>query len=85
LILTAMSLAHRTHPEESAKDLTGDTGAVAEYLLAEVLDAQPPAARALMLDTSIVDVIRPGLADVLAGPHAPRALTFLAHGNAFLE
>jgi LuxR family maltose regulon positive regulatory protein len=85
LILTAMSLAHRTDPEESAKDLTGDTGAVAEYLLAEVLDAQPPAARALMLDTSIVDVIRPGLAEVLAGPHAPRALTFLAHGNAFLE
>jgi LuxR family maltose regulon positive regulatory protein len=85
LILAAMSLAHRTDPEQAAKEVTGDTGAVAEYLLAEVLDAQPATARELLLSTSVVDVLRPGLVDVLAGPRAQRALTFLAHGNAFLD
>jgi LuxR family maltose regulon positive regulatory protein len=54
-------------------------------LLAEVLDTQPEGVRRLLLDTSVVDVLRPGLAVALAGPHADRALSFLVHGNAFLE
>ena len=85
LRMAAMSLAHRDDGEEAAKKLAGDAGTVAEYLLAEVLDTQPKALRQLLLDTSVVDVLRPGLAVALAGPHADRALSFLVHGNAFLE
>jgi LuxR family maltose regulon positive regulatory protein len=85
LILTAMSLGHRSDQREAAHELTGDTGAVAEYLLAEVLDAQSPAARELLLNTSVVDVLRPGLVTVLGGPQAQRAFSFLVHGNALID
>jgi LuxR family maltose regulon positive regulatory protein len=85
LRMAAMSLAHREDGEAAAWKLAGDSGTVAEYLLAEVLDTQPKALRQLLLDTSVVDVLRPGLAAALAGPHADRALSFLVHGNAFLE
>jgi LuxR family transcriptional regulator, maltose regulon positive regulatory protein len=85
LRMAAMSLAHQVDREEAARKLAGDTGTVAEYLLAEVLDTQPAGVRRLLLETSVVDVIRPGLATALAGPHADRALSFLVHGNAFLE
>jgi LuxR family maltose regulon positive regulatory protein len=85
LRMAAMSLAHHADREEAARKLAGDSGTVAEYLLAEVLDSQPIGVRRLLLDTSVVDVLRPGLATALAGPHADRALSFLVHGNAFLE
>ena len=85
LRMAAMSLAHHADREEAARKLAGDTGTVAEYLLAEVLDTQPAGVRQLLLETSVVDVLRPGLATALAGPHADRALSFLVHGNAFLE
>jgi len=85
LRMAAMSLVHRADREEAARKLAGDSGTVAEYLLAEVLDTQPAGVRRLLLDTSVVDVLRPGLATALAGPHADRALSFLVHGNAFLE
>ena len=45
----------------------GDTGTVAEYLLAEVLNAQADGVRQLLLDTSVVDVLRPGLASAWPG------------------
>ena len=41
LRMAAMSLAHRTDREDAARELAGNTGTVAEYLLAEVLDTQP--------------------------------------------
>jgi LuxR family maltose regulon positive regulatory protein len=85
LRFAAMSLAQRSDPEAAVEEFTGDTGTVAEYLLAEVLNGQPAGARELLLKTSIVDVLRPGLAEVLAGPRAQRALAFLVRGNAFLE
>jgi LuxR family transcriptional regulator, maltose regulon positive regulatory protein len=85
LRMAAMSLAHQVDREEAARKLAGDAGTVAEYLLAEVLDTQPAGVRRLLLETSVVDVVRPGLATALAGPHADRALSFLVHGNAFLE
>jgi LuxR family maltose regulon positive regulatory protein len=85
LRMAAMSLLHRVDREEATLRLAGDTGTVAEYLLAEVLDTQPDGVRRLLLDTSVVDIIRPGLAATLAGPHAERALSFLVHGNAFIE
>jgi LuxR family maltose regulon positive regulatory protein len=85
LRFAGMSLAHRTDPEAAVLKLNGDTGTVAEYLLAEVLNAQPDGARELLLSTSVVDVLQPGLVEALAGPQARRALAFLVHGNAFIE
>lgn len=85
LRMAAMLLAQHADREEAARRLVGDTGTVAEYLLAEVLDTQTAGVRRLLLDTSVVDVLRPGLATALAGRHADEALGFLVHGNVFLE
>lgn len=85
LVLAGMALADRDDVAAAAADIAGDTATIADYLIAEVLDAQPPAARQLLLETSVVAVLRPGLAESLAGPHASRALSFLVHGNAFIE
>jgi LuxR family transcriptional regulator, maltose regulon positive regulatory protein len=85
LRFAAMTLANRPDREAAVRDLHGDNGTVAEYLLAEVLNAQPKCARDLLLCTSIVDVMQPGLVETLAGPQARRALAFLVQGNAFIE
>ena len=85
LLLAAMSLATRSDPVRAAHNLTGASGPVAEYLLAEVLNVQTPAIRSLLLRTSIVDVLSRGVSEALAGDRAPAALVFLARGNAFLE
>jgi len=87
LRFAALSMQQRndTDLERTALEFRGDTGDVAEYLIAEVLDAQPPAWRQLLLQTSIVDVLRPGLSESVAGPGAHRALSLLARGNAFLD
>ena len=85
LVLTAMSLGHRADRDIAAAEITGDSGTVSEYLLSEVLNAHSADARDLLLRTSVVDVLRPGLVEALAGPQAFRALTFLERGNAFLE
>jgi LuxR family maltose regulon positive regulatory protein len=85
LRFAAMSLAQREDQERAAWEFSGDIGNVAEYLIAEVLDAQPTGGRQLLLETSVVDVLRPGLSEAVAGPHAQRALAFLVRGNAFLD
>jgi len=85
LRFAAMALVHRSDREAVVRDLHGDSGTVAEYLLAEVLNAQPESAREVLLRTSVVDVMRPGLVEELAGPQARRALAFLIQGNAFIE
>jgi LuxR family maltose regulon positive regulatory protein len=85
LRMAAMSLVHRPNREVVARRLAGDTGILSEYLLAEVLDTQPEGVRLLLLETSVVDVLRPGLVSALAGPSADRAISFLVRGNAFLE
>ncbi|MEO8518980.1 MAG: LuxR C-terminal-related transcriptional regulator, partial [Dermatophilaceae bacterium] len=71
--------------ERAALELRGDTGYVAEYLTAEVLDVQPAHWRRLLLETSILDVLQPGLSESVGGPNAHRSLALLARGNAFLD
>jgi LuxR family maltose regulon positive regulatory protein len=85
LRFAAVSFTQRGDPEQAALDFSGDIGNVAEYLIAEVLDVQPAGGRRLLLETSVVDVLRPGLSEAVAGPHAQRALAFLVRGNAFLN
>lgn len=84
VVLTAATLAGHQDPDGAARSLSGDQGPLAEYLLTEVLDAQTPPVRELMLRTSVLDLLSPGLIEALAGPQAPRALSFLEHGNTFL-
>src|SRR5690242_9172803 len=74
LLLAAMSLAGLRDPDGPAREMSGAQGPVAEYLLAEVLDAQPPAVRELLLRTSLPELLQPGLIEVLAGPQGTRAL-----------
>jgi LuxR family maltose regulon positive regulatory protein len=80
-----MIMAQRREPEQAVRDLAGDTGNIAEYLLAEVLGVQPPEVRDLLMQTSVVDVLRPGLIEALAGRRGTRTLADLSRGNAFVE
>jgi LuxR family transcriptional regulator, maltose regulon positive regulatory protein len=84
LRFAAASVGSHDDQERTALDFRGDIGDVAEYLIAEVLDVQPADGRQLLLDTSIVDVLRPGLNEAIGGPKAQRALAGLLRGNAFL-
>ena len=84
LRFAAAFLARQDDPERAALEFCGGAGDVAEYLIAEVLDVQPAGGRRLLLETSIVDVLRPGLSEAVAGPQAQRALASLVRGNAFL-
>ena len=84
LRFAAVSVAKADDQERAGVEFSGDTGDVAEYLIAEVLDVQPAGRRQLLLETSIVDVLRPGLSEAVAGPQAQRALALLMRGNAFL-
>jgi LuxR family transcriptional regulator, maltose regulon positive regulatory protein len=85
LRFAARSLAERADPDHAVGDVTGATGEIWEYLLAEVLDRQPSTTRALLLNLCVVDVLRPGLTEELGGLSASRSLTRLAHANAFVE
>lgn len=75
----------RQDPDDAVAEIVGDTGNIAEYLVGEVLAAQSPDVRALLLATSVPDTIQPGLAAALAGPTAERTLSFLTRDNVFIE
>ncbi|MFI7061287.1 LuxR C-terminal-related transcriptional regulator [Kribbella sp. NPDC050124] len=86
LMFAAMNLAGKSDPEQVIREFRGDTGNVAAYLMTEVLDAQPPELRKFLLRTSLVEVVRPGLAEALTGrPCDLRSLQFLSHGNSFIQ
>jgi LuxR family maltose regulon positive regulatory protein len=67
LRLAALSLQDRQDPERFIAEFAGDDRVVGDYLLAEVLDRQPPRVRGFLLRTSLVDRICGSLADVLTG------------------
>lgn len=85
LRFAAVALDRQDDAERAALDFCGDVGDVAEYLIAEVLNTQQAKSRQLLLETSIVEVIRPGLSQAVLGPQARRALSALMRGNAFLH
>jgi LuxR family transcriptional regulator, maltose regulon positive regulatory protein len=86
LRLAALSLDGHPDPALFIKNLTAEDNVVASYLVAEVLDAQPPATRDLMLRTSIVNQVNADLAGELTGdPHAADTLAALARSNVFVE
>jgi LuxR family maltose regulon positive regulatory protein len=86
LRLAAISLATSADPERFVSEFSGSERTVAGYLLAEVLERQPPAARDLLLRTSILDRVSGPLADVLTGGTASEAiLQRLEDQNAFVS
>ena len=78
-------LGKSDNPDQAVEQISGDSGDIGEYLLGEVLAAQTPENRRLLLSTSIPATIQPGLAEVLGGRAATRMLSLLARGNAFVE
>ena len=85
LRFAARIIATREQPDEAVEEVTGDEGNIAEYLLGEVLSAQPPEIRQLLLSTSVPDTLQPGLTEEMGGRSAGRTLALLTKGNAFIE
>jgi LuxR family maltose regulon positive regulatory protein len=84
--LAALSLNGHPDPEQFVKALDADDNAVTSYLVDEVLNAQAPATRELLLRTSILDCVGADLASELAGdPQAGRTLMALSQANAFVR
>jgi LuxR family maltose regulon positive regulatory protein len=72
-------------PDRAVADVVGDSGNIGEYLMGEVLAAQTPEVRELLLNTSVPETLQPGLAEALGGRSAARTLAFLTRVNAFVE
>ncbi len=67
LRLAAISLANHPDPERFVAEFSGSERTVAGYLLAEVLEHQPPEVRDLFLRTSVLERVSGPLADALTG------------------
>jgi LuxR family transcriptional regulator, maltose regulon positive regulatory protein len=85
LRLAALSLSRDPNPERFAASFSGRERAVAEYLLAEVLERQPPEVSRLLLRTSILERVSGPLADRLTGcSGSERILWGLEDAGAFV-
>jgi LuxR family maltose regulon positive regulatory protein len=86
LRLAAISLAGHPDPERFVAEFSGSDRTVAEYLIAEMLERQPPDVQDLLLRTSLLDRVNGELADLLTGrPGSERILLSLEDANAFVE
>ncbi len=86
LRLAALSLAGHPDPERFVAEFSGSDRTVAEYLLAEMLERQPPGVQDLLLRTSLLDRVNGELADLLTGrPGSEPILLDLEDANAFVE
>jgi ATP/maltotriose-dependent transcriptional regulator MalT len=85
LRLAALSLARDPDPERLAASFSGRQRAVADYLLAEVLERHPEQVTRLVLRTSILERVSGPLADRLTGDSgSERILLELEDAGAFL-
>jgi LuxR family maltose regulon positive regulatory protein len=85
LRLAALSLAGHPHPEQFVIDFSGSDRAVADYLMAEMLERQPPDTQRLLLATSLLDRVNGDLGDLLTGgTGSADTLLELEDANAFV-
>jgi LuxR family transcriptional regulator, maltose regulon positive regulatory protein len=85
LRLAAISLAGSADPERFVEEFSGSSRTVAEYLLAEMLECQPPEVQQLLLRTSLLGRVNGELADLLTGQAgSERILLDLEDANAFV-
>ncbi|HEY2595299.1 MAG TPA: LuxR family transcriptional regulator, partial [Chloroflexota bacterium] len=83
--LAVMSLARHADPERFVAKFSGSNRTVADYLLGELLDRQPPHVRQLLLRTSVLDRVNGELADLLTGHSGTeQMLLVLEDANAFV-
>src|ERR1700722_15035071 len=86
LRLAALSLDGHPDPGLFIKNLAAEDNALTSYLVDEVLDAQPPAQRELMLRTGILDRVSADLAWELTGEEqAAATLAGLARAGAVIQ
>ncbi len=86
LRLTALSMRTHPDPDQFVAELITDNSALTGYLVAEVLDTQPPAARDVLLSTSILEQVSAQAARELTGnEQAPAILPAVAHANGFVQ
>jgi len=86
LRLAALSLRAEPDPGQLVRQFAAADGAVAGYLMDEVLNHQPARSRHLLLRTSIVDRVSASLAAEMTGDEgAGDVLGALARANAFVE
>ncbi|MFD1660072.1 LuxR C-terminal-related transcriptional regulator [Streptomyces caeni] len=86
LRLSILAAQGADDPEVFLKDFEAGRSTLADFLLAEVLDTQHPGTQDLLLRTSILDRIHPGLANALTGrADAEAVLASLQRANAFVE
>ena len=85
LRLAAISLAGHPDPERFVRYFSGSERSVAGYLMAEVLERQPPEVRELLLRSSILNRVTARLADAMTGhSDSERILLDLEEANAFV-
>ena len=85
LRLAVLSLAGHPDPERFVAEFSGSDRTVAEYLMAEMLERQPPEVQGLLLRTSVLDRVNGELADLLTGATgSERILMDLEDANAFV-
>src|SRR5258707_12184086 len=85
LRLAALSLADHPDPERFVAEFSGSDRAVAEYLIAEMLERQPADVQDLLLRTSLLDRVNGELGDLLTGRSgSERILLELEDANAFV-
>jgi len=86
LRLAAISMGTHPDPDQFVTELITDDSALAGYLVAEVLNTQPPAARDVLLSTSILEQVSAQAATELTGnEQAAAILPALAHVNGFVQ
>jgi LuxR family transcriptional regulator, maltose regulon positive regulatory protein len=86
LRLAALSMAAHPDPDQFVKELSTEDSALTGYLVEEVLNAQPPEVRDMLLCTSILEQVSADAAvEVTGDERAAGILMALAHANAFIR
>jgi LuxR family maltose regulon positive regulatory protein len=85
LYLASLTVRGRS-PDEWLPEVRGDRRAIADYLLGEVLERQPPELQRFLLETSILDELTTPLCAAVTGrADAGAVLTRLARENLFVS
>ena len=84
LRLAAISMQGHPDPEQFVKEFVAEDSPVVGYLVEEVLNAQPPGIRDLLLRTSILDSFDTGIAGELSDGPAGNDVPDLVRANAFV-
>lgn len=85
LRLAAISMAGHPDPEQFVKELVAEDSPIAGYLMEEVLNAQPPQIRDLLLRMSILDSFDADLANELSDENGGNDMPDLVRANAFVQ